>query len=109
MCVSSPFLSVLREEADENDDADGSPLFVHPFPLSPYTPKCSLLEPYCRNPMSTYLLLSSSSDVHEREQFDQPIGTFQLMQGKIADMYTKISAARAYLYGVAKGESTLLL
>ncbi|GAA6014395.1 hypothetical protein JCM10207_005446 [Rhodosporidiobolus poonsookiae] len=40
--------------------------------------------------------------VHEREQFGVPIGTFQLMQGKIADMYTKVSAARAYLYSVAR-------
>ncbi|GAA5874501.1 hypothetical protein JCM8547_007379 [Rhodosporidiobolus lusitaniae] len=40
--------------------------------------------------------------VHEREQFAQPVGTFQLMQGKIADMYTKVSAARAYLYAVAR-------
>jgi len=39
--------------------------------------------------------------VHEREQFGQPIGTFQLMQGKIADMYTTLNAARAYVYTVA--------
>lgn len=43
--------------------------------------------------------------VHERKQFGVPIGTFQLMQGKIADMYTKVSASRAYLYSVARGTS----
>ncbi len=37
----------------------------------------------------------------ERKQFGQPIGTFQLMQGKIADMYTKMNSARAYVYAVA--------
>jgi len=40
--------------------------------------------------------------VHEREQFGQPIGTFQLMQGKLADMYTTMNAARAYVYAVAQ-------
>ena len=40
--------------------------------------------------------------VHEREQFGKPIGTFQLMQGKIADMYTAMNSARAYVYEVAK-------
>ena len=40
--------------------------------------------------------------VHERKQFGQPIGTFQLMQGKLADMYTRMNAARAYVYTVAK-------
>jgi isovaleryl-CoA dehydrogenase len=40
--------------------------------------------------------------LHERKQFGQPIGEFQLMQGKIADMYTVSSAARAYVYTVAK-------
>ncbi|HEX6119579.1 MAG TPA: isovaleryl-CoA dehydrogenase [Dongiaceae bacterium] len=40
--------------------------------------------------------------VHERKQFGQPIGTFQLMQGKIADMYSTLSACRAYCYAVAK-------
>ena len=38
--------------------------------------------------------------VHEREQFGKPIGTFQLMQGKLADMYTLTSASRAFLYAV---------
>ncbi|HEX9192644.1 MAG TPA: isovaleryl-CoA dehydrogenase [Burkholderiales bacterium] len=38
--------------------------------------------------------------VHERRQFGQPIGEFQLMQGKLADMYTTLSAARAYVYAV---------
>ncbi len=38
----------------------------------------------------------------ERRQFGQPIGSFQLMQGKIADMYTALNTARAYLYEVAK-------
>ncbi|KAG6376302.1 acyl-CoA dehydrogenase/oxidase [Boletus reticuloceps] len=41
--------------------------------------------------------------VHQRKQFGQPVGTFQLMQGKsIADMYTKINASRSYVYAVAK-------
>ncbi len=40
--------------------------------------------------------------LHERRQFDRPIGTFQLMQGKIADMYTRMNAAKAYVYAVAK-------
>jgi len=39
--------------------------------------------------------------VHERRQFGQPIGTFQLMQGKLADMYTAMNASRAYVYAVA--------
>lgn len=39
--------------------------------------------------------------VHERKQFDQPIGEFQLIQGKLADMYTELNASRAYLYAVA--------
>jgi isovaleryl-CoA dehydrogenase len=48
--------------------------------------------------------------VHERKQFGQPIGTFQLVQGKVADMYVTMNAARAYVYAVAKacdrGETT---
>ena len=48
--------------------------------------------------------------VHDRRQFGQPIGTFQLMQGKIADMYTTTSACRAYVYAVAaacdRGQTT---
>ena len=40
--------------------------------------------------------------VHERKQFNQAIGEFQFTQGKLADMYTEISACRAYLYTVAK-------
>ena len=48
--------------------------------------------------------------IHDRKQFGQAIGEFQLMQGKIADMYTLLNASRAYLYTVAqacdRGEST---
>ena len=48
--------------------------------------------------------------VHEREQFGQPIGTFQLIQAKLADMYTTLNACRAYVYAVAqacdRGETT---
>jgi len=48
--------------------------------------------------------------VHQREQFGQAIGTFQLVQGKVADMYTKLSASRAYVYAVNqacdRGETT---
>jgi isovaleryl-CoA dehydrogenase len=40
--------------------------------------------------------------VHERKQFGQPIGEFQLMQGKLADMYTTMNAAKSYVYTVAK-------
>jgi len=40
--------------------------------------------------------------VHDRKQFGQPIGEFQLMQGKLADMYTTMNAARAYVYAVAR-------
>ncbi|WP_284164444.1 isovaleryl-CoA dehydrogenase [Frigidibacter sp. SD6-1] len=48
--------------------------------------------------------------IRERKQFGQPIGNFQLMQGKVADMYTALGTARAYLYAVAgacdRGEVT---
>ncbi|MEQ8179911.1 MAG: isovaleryl-CoA dehydrogenase [Amphiplicatus sp.] len=48
--------------------------------------------------------------VHERKQFDKPIGEFQLVQGKIADMYTTMNASKAYVYAVAqacdRGETT---
>ncbi|MEO0550382.1 MAG: isovaleryl-CoA dehydrogenase [Pseudomonadota bacterium] len=48
--------------------------------------------------------------VHERKQFGQSIGEFQLVQGKIADMYTTMNACRAYVYAVAaacdRGETT---
>jgi isovaleryl-CoA dehydrogenase len=48
--------------------------------------------------------------VHERKQFGKPIGEFQLVQGKIADMYVAMNSARAYVYAVAKacdrGETT---
>lgn len=48
--------------------------------------------------------------IHQREQFGQSIGTFQLVQGKLADMYTKLSASRAYVYAVNqacdRGETT---
>ncbi|MGI9295272.1 MAG: isovaleryl-CoA dehydrogenase [Pseudomonadales bacterium] len=40
--------------------------------------------------------------VHEREQFGRPIGAFQLMQGKLADMYTTMNACKAYVYMVAQ-------
>ena len=40
--------------------------------------------------------------LHEREQFGRPIGEFQLMQGKLADMYTTMNATKAYVYAVAK-------
>lgn len=40
--------------------------------------------------------------VHERKQFQQPIGEFQFIQGKLADMYTELSASQAYLYAVAR-------
>ena len=40
--------------------------------------------------------------IHDRKQFGQSIGTFQLIQGKVADMYTEMNAAKAYVYAVAK-------
>ena len=40
--------------------------------------------------------------LHQRKQFDQPIGEFQLMQGKLADMYVALNASRAYVYAVAR-------
>jgi isovaleryl-CoA dehydrogenase len=40
--------------------------------------------------------------VHDRKQFGQPIGEFQIMQAKLADMYTTLNAARAYVYAVAR-------
>jgi isovaleryl-CoA dehydrogenase len=52
-------------------------------------------------------LMQASMDVtldyvHQRQQFGKPIGTFQMMQAKMADMYTRLSANRAYVYSVAK-------
>ncbi|KAG8929134.1 hypothetical protein FRC02_005971 [Tulasnella sp. 418] len=52
-------------------------------------------------------LMQSAFDVaveyiHDRKQFGKPIGTFQLMQGKIADMYTKLNASRSYVYAVGR-------
>jgi len=48
--------------------------------------------------------------VHQRRQFGKPIGSFQMMQGKLADMYTTMNACRAYVYAVAaacdRGETT---
>jgi isovaleryl-CoA dehydrogenase len=48
--------------------------------------------------------------VHERKQFGEPIGTFQLVQGKLADMYVLMNAAKSYVYAVARacdrGETT---
>src|SRR5690606_25954659 len=48
--------------------------------------------------------------IHDRKQFGQPIGTFQLMQGKVADMYSTMNACKAYVYAVARacdrGETT---
>jgi isovaleryl-CoA dehydrogenase len=40
--------------------------------------------------------------VHDRKQFDTPIGEFQLVQGKLADIYTRLNASRAYVYAVAR-------
>ncbi|RWS08267.1 isovaleryl-CoA dehydrogenase: mitochondrial-like protein [Dinothrombium tinctorium] len=40
--------------------------------------------------------------VHQRHQFKAPVGTFQLVQGKKADAFTRLSACRAYLYNVAR-------
>jgi len=44
--------------------------------------------------------------VHQRQQFGQPIGEFQLMQGKLADMYVTLSACRAYVYAVGRACDT---
>lgn len=40
--------------------------------------------------------------VHTRQQFGQPIAHFQLMQGKLAEMYTKLNVSRSFVYSVAK-------
>ena len=40
--------------------------------------------------------------IHDRKQFGKSIGEFQLIQGKVADMYVKMNAAKAYTYAVAK-------
>src|SRR3569833_3960701 len=40
--------------------------------------------------------------VRERQQFGQPIGSFQLIQAKVADMYLALNSARAYVYAVAR-------
>ena len=40
--------------------------------------------------------------VHSRRQFGKPIGHFQLIQAKLADMYTKLNASRSYVYSVAR-------
>jgi isovaleryl-CoA dehydrogenase len=52
-------------------------------------------------------IMQASMDVvmpylHERQQFGAPIGTFQLMQGKVADLYSTMNACRAYVYAVAQ-------
>jgi len=48
--------------------------------------------------------------IHDREQFGQSIGEFQLIQGKVADMYTLLNASKAYVYAVGqacdRGETT---
>ena len=45
--------------------------------------------------------------IHDRKQFGQSIGEFQLIQGKVADMYTTLQAARSYLYTVGKNLDSL--
>jgi isovaleryl-CoA dehydrogenase len=45
--------------------------------------------------------------IHDRQQFGQPIGEFQLIQGKVADMYTTLQACRAYLYAVGQQLDTI--
>ncbi len=40
--------------------------------------------------------------VHSRKQFGVPVGTFQLMQGKLADMYTDYAASRSFVYSIAR-------
>ena len=40
--------------------------------------------------------------IHDRKQFDQPIGEFQFVQGKVADIYTRLNACRSYVYAVAR-------
>ena len=47
--------------------------------------------------------------VHQREQFGQPIGEFQLIQGKLADMYTSLSACQSYTYAVARASDRGLI
>jgi isovaleryl-CoA dehydrogenase len=60
--------------------------------------------------MSAWCCPAAVPYARERRQFGQPIGAFQLVQGKLADMYTTMNAARAYVYAVAaacdRGETT---
>ena len=45
--------------------------------------------------------------VHDRKQFGKRIGEFQFIQGQLADMYTKLSASRAYVYSVAQAADAI--
>ena len=59
-------------------------------------------------------LMQAACDVafayaHERKQFGQPIAEFQLVQGKMADMYTTLNACRSYLYSVAKATDNVII
>jgi isovaleryl-CoA dehydrogenase len=75
-------------------------------------PACNMLQPagltsrHCAPP-GPVGLMQACLDVAipyttQRKQFNQPIGQFQLVQGKLADMYTTLSACRAYVYAVGK-------
>ena len=59
------------------------------------------------NALQAGLIMQAAFDtavsyIHDRKQFNVPVGTFQLMQGKVADMYTKLNSSRAYVYAVAR-------
>lgn len=93
-----PFDNVLGEEGQGvkilMSGLDYERLVLAGGPLGIMAAAMDVVVPYC----------------HERKQFGEPIGNFQLMQGKLADMYTTMNACRAYVYAVAqaadRGETT---
>ena len=93
-----PFENVLGEEGQGVNilmsGLDYERVVLAGGPLGIMAATLDVVLPYCR----------------ERKQFGQPIGEFQLMQGKLADMYTTFNACRAYVYAVAqacdRGETT---
>jgi isovaleryl-CoA dehydrogenase len=84
-----PFESVLARKAGRRilmSGLDYERVVLAGGPLGIMAAAMDVVVPYC----------------HERKQFGEPIGNFQLMQGKLADMYTTMNACRAYVYAVAR-------
>lgn len=69
-------------------------------PLSPVL--CRNASPFVLRSLDFPVSQVAVPYVHERKQFGKAVGTFQLMQGKLADIYTKLSATRAYVYAVGR-------